>query len=163
MYENLLGHLLGALDADEHEALDRQLKNNAGMRQKLSDLESRLAPLEEQRWQQFEPSARLATATCELVANHTDSLKAKPRGPNGSSAFDPPRGGVSWSLTDMVVAAGVFVAISCLFLPAIAESRYQAQMVACQNNLRVLFGGLSKYSNANDGIHWFGLVRFIGG
>ena len=152
MYENLLGYLLGALDADEHTAIHQQLDNDPELRRKLSDLESRLAPLEAQRWQQFEPPARLATATCQLVANHTHSARARTRLPSGSSAFDPPRAGVSWSLTDMVVAAGVFIAISCLFLPAIANSRYQAQMAACKNNLRDLFGGLSKYSDANNGV-----------
>ncbi len=153
MHENLLGYLLGALDADEHETLQRQIQDNPELRHKLCELESRLAPLEAHRWQQFEPPSRLATSTCRLVATQDVSRQTKPRFQSGSStAFDPPRGGVSWSLMDMVVAAGIFVAISCLFLPAIANSRYQAQMMACQNNLHSLFGGLSSYSQANNGV-----------
>jgi hypothetical protein len=39
-----------------------------------------------------------------------------------------------------------------LFLPAIANSRYQAQVVACQKNLHDIFGGLAKFSDVNDGV-----------
>ena len=43
-----------------------------------------------------------------------------------------------WSLSDMVVGAGVFLAASLLFFPIIASSRMSARIAACQNNLRIL-------------------------
>ena len=44
-----------------------------------------------------------------------------------------------WNLIDFVVAAGVSLAAAMLFFPAVSNSRYQAQLAACQNNLR-MFG-----------------------
>ena len=157
MQENLVGYLLGALDADEHESVKRQIESNPEWRRELNALEARLAPLESERWQDIEPPAHLAAATCALVAEVAADSAAidahvTPRS-RMSPVSEPPRKGASWSLMDMVVTAGIFAAISCLFLPSIGRSWDTARIVACQNNLRELFGGLSQFSAANNGAY----------
>jgi hypothetical protein len=57
----------------------------------------------------------------------------------------------SWSLADFIVAAGVFLAASMLFFPAISNSRNQAQLAMCRNNLRQIGVSLSQFSDLNGG------------
>jgi hypothetical protein len=52
---------------------------------------------------------------------------------------------------DVIVAGGVCAAAAMLFVPAIANSRQQAKLVACQNNLRGLGLSLVRYSRDHDG------------
>lgn len=52
----------------------------------------------------------------------------------------------SWSFADAVVAAGICLAASLLFFPAIAHSRHHAQLTQCQNKLRHLGAALLHYS-----------------
>jgi hypothetical protein len=52
---------------------------------------------------------------------------------------------------DAVVVVGVVLAASILFFPAIVNSRYQARVAACQNNLRQLGVGLRLYSMGTAG------------
>jgi hypothetical protein len=56
----------------------------------------------------------------------------------------PPRS--RWTFADMVVAAGLFLAASMLLFPAIGRSRFNAQLAACQENLRQLGVALTSYS-----------------
>ena len=156
MQENLVGYLLGALEADEHEIVKRQLKNDPELQQELGALEARLAPLEADRWQDYEPPPHLATATCAMVAEiaaDSAAIDAHEVTPRMSPTAEPPRKSVSWSLMDMVVTAGIFAAISCLFLPSIVRSLDTAKVVACQHNLKELYGGLSQFSTANNGAY----------
>jgi hypothetical protein len=51
----------------------------------------------------------------------------------------------------MLVTAGVCAAAVLLFLPAIAESRHQASLAYCQNNLRAIGTSLSSFSENNRG------------
>lgn len=52
-----------------------------------------------------------------------------------------------WSLADLVVAAGIFMAAGMLFFPAIANSRYMAQRGQCQNNQRLLGEAIQQARN----------------
>jgi hypothetical protein len=54
--------------------------------------------------------------------------------------------GSRWSLTDMVVAAGIFLGASLLFFPAVSQSRFAAKVTDCQNNLRQIGMALRSYS-----------------
>ncbi len=158
MQENLLGYLLGALDGPEHETMQRQLDNDPLLRRQLSELELKLAPLEEERWQ-HEPPPGLAAATCALVAKHA----AKPEANNSvqvvrrrsglspaMSEWNPRKHG--WDLIDAVVAAGIFLAAGLLFFPAIAQSRYQARLASCQDKLRLNSVALSIFGERNNGV-----------
>ncbi len=156
--ENLVGYLLGALEADEHDSVGHQIKKTPKLQQELDALEARLAPLESERWRDYEPPPRLAASTCAMIAEiAADSAAIEAHRPSPRSkmspAIEPPRKGATWSLMDMVVTAGIFAAIACLFLPSIGRSLDTAKVMACQNNLRGLFGGLSQYSTANNGVY----------
>ena len=51
----------------------------------------------------------------------------------------------------MVVAAGIFLAATMLFFPAVNQSRFAARLIGCQNNLRKLGMGLTNYSDLHQG------------
>jgi hypothetical protein len=51
----------------------------------------------------------------------------------------------------MVIAAGIFFAAALLFFPAIADSRHQARLAACRENLRDLGAALHRYSDFHRG------------
>jgi len=53
-----------------------------------------------------------------------------------SPAAVPPTSTATWGWSDLLVAVGVFLAISGLIFPAIQSSRMNMRLVACQNNLR---------------------------
>ncbi len=150
MDEHLLGYLLGALDGPEHESIRRQLERNSDLRRELAELEMRLAPLENERWQ-HEPPLGLAMATCQLVAQQ--SAPSRPRRFQLSRAFSewsPSQNG--WDLMDAVVAAGIFFAAALLFFPAIAQSLDQARVMTCQNNLRLNAVALSMFGERNNDV-----------
>jgi hypothetical protein len=56
------------------------------------------------------------------------------------------------------VAAAIFVAASVLFLPALNQGRFAAQVTGCQNNLRELGRSLAQFANVNGG-HFPSLVN----
>jgi hypothetical protein len=51
----------------------------------------------------------------------------------------------------MIVAAAVLIAAATLFFPALANSRFQANVASCQNRMRHLSLGLHGYSEAHPG------------
>ncbi len=59
--------------------------------------------------------------------------------------------GDCWALLDVVASAGVVAAAAMLFFPAIANSRYQARVVACQSNLQTIGQALETYSDTHNG------------
>ena len=155
MRENLLGYLLGALDGSEHEEVKRELERDPQLQRDLRILEANLVPLECDRWQ-HDPPPGLARRTTEFVVRHcrraSSSIFATGRvfSPTAAATVGCERS-PGCSLADMFVAAGVFFAAALLFFPAIANSRYQARLVACQENLRQLGADLGKYSDLNHG------------
>jgi len=53
-------------------------------------------------------------------------------------------------MIDIAVAASVFLAAAALFVPALSNSRYAAQLAQCQNNLRKVGQALLQYAEANN-------------
>lgn len=139
-HEQLLGYVLGALEPREHEQLEHELAKNPELAQQVEALTARLHPLECCRETEL-PPAGLATRTCAAVfARADEDAKVTPRSRGVAAAMSADYGEASsrWTLSDMVVAAGIFLAAGMLFFPAIANSRYQAQLAQCQNNLRLI-------------------------
>ena len=56
-----------------------------------------------------------------------------------------------WTTADFVVAAGVCLAMACLFFPALSNSRYNMQLASCQNNMRKLAQSFDDYSRVAGG------------
>jgi hypothetical protein len=144
---DLLGYLLGALDASEQETIRKELETDRELEGQLHDWEERLAPWE-RVCAEYEPPPGLATTTCEFVFAQVRTKRPWFQEARGASA-DSSRH--SWSLVDAVVAAGIFLAASMLFFPAISNSRHQARLAACHNNLRTFGVALPSWADRFSG------------
>jgi hypothetical protein len=139
----LLGYLLGALDADDERALAEQLAGDAGLRRELVRVRASLKPLAPAR-RSFRPPKGLAARTCEFVALFAgppppqDAPKVEPRrrAERMSASYVPPSSVATWSWTDLAAAIAVLFAIGLALVPAIQHARSRARLATCQNNLR---------------------------
>jgi hypothetical protein len=140
MHEQLLGYLLGALEPDDVERLEARLAQDAELREALAVLKRSLTPLAEDD-EECEPPAGLSQRTCRFVAlRRTRDLVDRT-----ASKLEHLR------LQDLVVAAGICLAAALLFMPALSQSRFQARLMGCQNNLRSLGLALLQYSQHHKG------------
>jgi anti-sigma-K factor RskA len=167
--EQLLGYLLGALDVAEQEAVEQQLKHDRVLRRQLGELHKALRPLRAGRIE-FAPPPGLAERTCEEIFSPAassppaslshEALPAKAaarplptprvgRAHETATAIVGRSGG--WSWLDLAVAASILVAGLLLIFPALENSRFQAQITACQENLRQVGVALVQYSQHHNG------------
>ena len=63
----------------------------------------------------------------------------------------PPDSAGRFRWVDVAAAAGFFAAASLLLMPAIQSSRFNAQLIACQDNLRQIGVGMIQYSQHHNG------------
>lgn len=56
-----------------------------------------------------------------------------------------------WDFLDVAVSMALVAAAAMLFFPAIANSRFQARVTACQSNLQSIARALDTYSENNNG------------
>ena len=140
MRDYLIGYVLEALEPAEHEMVAAQLSRDPQLQRELDLISRSLQPLAADR-EHFAPPAGLAERTCEFVVLQAHAVLAPP-----AAALLPGR----WTLSDLVVAAGLFFAATMLFFPALSQSRFAAQIVGCQNNLRQIGLGLTNYSQMHN-------------
>jgi hypothetical protein len=140
-HEHLLGYVLGALEPWEHEQLEGELARNPQLADQAALLAARLRPLEACRCVGPPPEG-LASRACNYVFEKAPSQERVSPARQGLAAQMSAEYGEGeahrWTLADLVVAAGIFIAAGLLFVPAIVHSRHQALMAGCQNNLREL-------------------------
>ena len=155
MREQLIGYLLGALDAPEQEEVEKQLEADPCLREELDRLDTGMEPLRAGKFEYSAPEG-LAEQTGYYVQTQV-ATGVHASVPRGDSAAAPAYSSVDgrWTLADLVVAAGVIGAAAMLFFPAIASSRYHAQRAGCENNLRNLSFALGQYSAINSGFFPF--------
>lgn len=139
MRDELLGYLLGSLEPDEIERLEGELRRNPQLQQELELLSEALVPLVSDE-DHFDPPQGLALRTCDHV--HVAARAAV-------ATVEPSGARLRWQVQDFMVAAGIMIAASMLFFPAVSHSRFQAQLAMCQNNLRMIGAGLTNYSQAH--------------
>ncbi len=144
MRGQLLGYLMGALESAEQKEVEIRLGEDLRLRSEMELLRGGIQPLAVER-DRYEPPYRLADRTCafveqqsEVVALHSERVSSG-----------------RWQLQDMVVAAGVLVAASLLLFPMIAQSRVDAKLAGCQDNLRQIGIALHQYSTFNGGFFPF--------
>jgi hypothetical protein len=140
MQDYLIGYLLDALEPHEQELIESRLGSDPDLRRDLQLASRSLEPLAADK-AHFDPPIGLAHRTCQFVAVQT---KAAPAPPVVSM---PSR----WSMADFLVAAGIFLAATLLFWPAINQSRFAARVTGCQNNLRQIGVSLANYSTRYPG------------
>ncbi len=90
MREHLLGYLIGALDATDHEMIHKELQVNPQLQMELASLRQSLAPLELIADDQDVPPG-LATRTCRYVAdqcNYLGERRAQEHGTQDHSTQD---------------------------------------------------------------------------
>ena len=160
-HEHLLGYVLGALEPLEHEQLERELAKDPRLAHQAELLAARLQPLEAGR--EIEPPPEgLAARCCSMIFDQMPAeqptVSPARRGVAAAMAADyrpeVSDRGSSWSFADMAIAAGIFLAAGMLFFPAIANSRYQAQVAQCQNNLRHLGEADARANNAHPNFNF---------
>ncbi len=140
MREHLIGYLLGALEPSEHAAVEAHLERDAELRMDLRLLGCALHPLAVDK-EPHQPPRGLAARTCRAVMDRAQVI------PLSERLAAPSR----WQWQDLTVAAGVLVAASLLFAPAVNQSRFRAQVAGCQNHLRRLGQAMMQYSDAHGG------------
>jgi hypothetical protein len=147
--EQLLGHLLGALDEAEHDAVEARLKEDSQLRERLNVLQRQLEPLSRLR-RTHTPPPGLAERTCRLVF----AQASKPAVDVPTDVCSPSASpGWLFSWSDAAVIVTVLLAAVLVLVPVIQHTRFRAQVVACQDNLRVLGAALTQYSDRHN--HFF--------
>jgi hypothetical protein len=151
MRELLVRYLLGELNSQEVEQLEAQLRDSPEMRRELEYLRGCFCGAEADDLEQSPSTAAprgLAERTLGRVCGDGPCDEVARTPAEVAAAYDPPSGTPSWSLADLTVAGGVFLAISMLFLPALRQSRDACRRNVCANNLRQLGVMLVSYSEA---------------
>jgi hypothetical protein len=153
--DDLLGYVLGALDADQHEKLQRKIDRQPQYDELLLSVKFQLAPLELiHESESYRPG--LARRTCEAVAGfckdyrsnyHASDVTAA--GPVSSTCELSANG--SWSVTNVLAAALSIGALAVVLFPLLASVRQQSAVIACGNNLRSLGVGLASYAEEHAG------------
>ncbi len=137
--QQLLGYLLGALEEDEHQEVETQLRHDPALCAELARLRQCLEPLE-QSWQPICAPPGLWQRTCHFVDVAARAVPA---------ALMARRG--NWSLRDVAAVAAVLIAGCLLLFPAVNRSRFQAAVHGCQDNLRQWGGGLKHFAADHNG------------
>ena len=140
--EDLIGYVLGALDADQQAAVQKLIDENPRLEEELLDLKASLTPLE----LLDEPTGSrpgLARRTCEMVAGfHNEMLE-------DNAGREPLVAGSSWSARDFLFAAASIAILAGLLIPVLDQSKYQAQITKCRGNLISIGKSLASYHEAH--------------
>jgi hypothetical protein len=143
MRDYLIGYLLDALEPAEQELVESQLESDSQLRHEL-DLISRSLDVLAVDKAHYEPPAGFAHRTRLFVAQQTKAVPASP-------VAAPPAPASRWSMADLAMAAGIFLAATALFWPAMNQSRFAARVMGCQNNLGKLGVALQNYATIFPG------------
>ncbi|TWU41813.1 anti-sigma factor family protein [Novipirellula artificiosorum] len=168
MHEDLLGYLLGALEPHEMQRVADRLRVDPEARRELERLEQALRPLEEH----YQPPA---SPPVDLVSKTLSGLPPLPRGDTEFSAAEPPTradaakeakaprvglapmsGGVEVSARpeftwmDWVTGALSAAVLLGLLLPSLAEGRFEARRLACQDQLRQFGTALTQFVTRDE-------------
>lgn len=148
MKNELVGYVLRALEKDEHEYVDGQLSKNPSLHRDMEVLRDSLEPLKADEGH-IEPPDGLASRCCDEVRRQ----RANRPMPAPSPAADPFAQNSSsrskWSFTDFTIAAGILIALGIVAVPTVNHSRFNAQLMGCQNNLRNLGQALHNFADAS--------------
>ena len=176
--EDLLGYVLGAMDAQDQRNTQEVLDQNPQLEDDLLEVKNSLLPLD--HLDSGGPRPGLARRTCELIATLQREREIPPVPANSSSpsatsltiasahetveddldlatlASDQTIGAGSWtsawSLPNMIVSAAALAVFAGLLFPALSYSRHQARLAACQSNLQHLGRAFLKFSDLHAGI-----------
>lgn len=162
--EDLIGYALGLDDPDDRAAAEAYLAAHPAAVARLDRVRASLAPLAADR-DDPAPPAGLAVRTVGRLARYLveyDPGALAPRAPADRPAEvalppavrpDPPESrafGGRFRL-DWVVACGIGLVAVGLGASFVGKARHQAAVLACQDNLRTLYQGVSGYADTHAG------------
>jgi hypothetical protein len=141
MRELLIRYLLGELDAEEQRRVEERLQSSPDLRRELAHLRTCFAAAYEIDSPSEDLPSGLAERTTRRVArsDYLTENRDEAHLPRLSSAMisdSPPTAALGWSLADLTVAGGVFLAVSMLLFPALRGSRDATRATICQDHLR---------------------------
>jgi hypothetical protein len=175
--EELIGYALDLLDPDDRAAVEVHLAAHPEAAARLDQLRRDFAALDADR--EIDPPRGLAVRTVARLAEYlvaheprisasaptdpeiplADLTRPGPAGPavrrgrTGPPPADRPEvrtfGGRFRA--ELFVAAGIALVAFGLVVSAVGRARHQSQVMACQNNLRVLYQGLTGYADSREG------------
>jgi prepilin-type processing-associated H-X9-DG protein len=143
MDENLVGYLLKSLDPDEQHAVEGHLETHSETRSKLEALERALAPLASDSEEPAPPPGLALAALARIAEHKCRPLPAAPRPPRSQLV---PGGWPRIRSVDVLAAAALLVIVGGMVLPVLLWARQGNERIACQENLRTVWGALANYS-----------------
>ena len=164
---DLTGYLLGALEPAEELAVKEALDESPELRARAAVLEEKLAQMPD-RFVEIDPPTDLAEKTMNTLSIVESSLrsegvsdqqairtsnagKRERRHKSASSAGREFAGsGSSWSVMDLIVGAVVCFVVAAVLLPSISNSRFQANLLKCEDNLRQIGYSMASIADSHD-------------
>lgn len=162
MRDLLIRYLLGELDEFEQQRLEERLRCSPELRRELARLQACFSAAEAGESEALEPPPGLAERTAGQITGREyggeESVGSGAAGlsdalASSASANEPAAYTPKWSIADLTVAGGVFLAVTMLLVPALRDSRDSARRVDCQNNLHELGTMLASYAKEHDGYY----------
>ena len=167
MRDDLIGFVLGALDASEEDQIRHKLEHDRDCGRQFELVRQSLVLLRLAK-QDEDPPEELTQRTMQRldsylardgVASVNDLEELDNNAVPDHSLAEWPTNAANelvapdrrWMMADFVVAAGVCLAAACLFFPALANSRWHSQLRGCQNNMRDVGTALIDYSGTEGG------------
>jgi hypothetical protein len=156
MRDLLIRYLLGELEPGELRRLEERLQTSPELRRELDHLRTCLTAEPD-----YDPAGDLlpcglAERTARRVSE-LDGDDCAPRScssaiePTALSALDPSPTALGWSLADLTVAGGVFLAVSMLVFPALRDSREATRAAICQDHQQQLWVALVEFAQGHAG------------
>jgi hypothetical protein len=177
MDENLVGYLLNALDPDTEREVEAHVRAHPELQARLERLRAALAPLEADREPPAPPPGlvfRTLGRVAEMHAHDLANRADKPDEEEAASGFRETVPGPSaweslpaappivpmqrdlaprswWRRADVLVAAGLLIAVLTLAIPRLQTMREGEQVEACKFNLHGYHQRLVDYSQRHEG------------
>jgi len=161
MREELIGHLLGALEPSDSKQVETALadpQSGVSLRHDLEQLQLALQPLAYDR-DLMRPPVGLADRTMRFIAEHEAASQSTASQATGSQARPMPRpmsdsdaaargrGGRAW--IDRVIVAATSLAALVLLAPLLLDSIAQSRARRAERNLLKTSGALQGYADAH--------------
>jgi hypothetical protein len=148
MDEQLLGYLLGALEPRERIEVEAAMLTRPEMNEQLDSLRQVLEPLAADQ-ETAEPPRDLWVRTLARVAEY--KCRKYPVAPLSAAARAPMPVRTWWHRADVLVAASIALCLLLLIPPGLAQVRFRATIVSCQDNLRAFYSSLRNYAEQHHG------------
>jgi len=158
--EDLLGYVLGALEAQEQSDVQQYIDENPESEETLLELRNAMAPLDAlDAFPRGRPG--LARRACELVAGMDSSpspelasVESEPATPGSvfrvGKLADRLEHPTSWSRMDLLAGVAFLAILGGILFPAISWSRFNSRVSACQNNMTHVGMAMLRYSDLHS-------------